>query len=150
AGGMGGPRMLPGGFGGRSGATREQMVREGGGNTLSEAAVAAGLKWLSQHQAPDGHWSIDGFQAHGKCNCQGKGNHNNDVAGTAFGLLPFLGAGMTHKPGSSGSGLYTKNVERALKYLIAKQNKETGDFAGGYMYANGLATIALCEAYGLT
>src|SRR5262249_31555704 len=42
AGGMGGPRLLAGGFGGRSGATRQQMVQEGGGNTQSEAAVAAG------------------------------------------------------------------------------------------------------------
>ena len=40
------------------------------------------------------------------------------------------------------------DVERGLSYLMAKQNRE-GDFGGG-MYAHGLATIAVCEAYGLT
>jgi hypothetical protein len=134
----------PGGIGGRSGATRDALLREGGGNTASEAAVAAGIKWLAQHQATDGHWSLDGFNQHGHCNCNGFGQ-NNDIAATAFGLLPLLGAGETHK---NPKGVYTKNVDRALKYLIAKQGRD-GDFGGG-MYAHGLATIAICEAYGMT
>ncbi|HEV3203784.1 MAG TPA: prenyltransferase/squalene oxidase repeat-containing protein [Gemmataceae bacterium] len=145
AGGLGGPLMKPGSFGGRSGATRERMVVEGGGNTRSEAAVARGLEWFANHQAADGKWSLDGFM-NGRCNCAG-GGRNNDTAGTAFGLLPLLGAGQTHKGGGK-TGKYTKNVEKAIKYLMLKQNKE-GDFGGG-MYAHGLATIAICEAYGLT
>jgi len=148
AGGMGGPKMPPGGFNGRSGSTRERMLREGGGNTVSEAAVAAGLKWLSLHQAPDGHWSIDGFRQHGKCNCTGEGNTNNDIAGTAFGLLPFLAAGKTHKR-SADNETYYKVVEKGLKYLISKQNAQ-GYFGGGPYYAQGLASIAMCEAFGLT
>jgi hypothetical protein len=147
AGGMGGPRLLAGGFGGRSGATRQQMVQEGGGNTQSEAAVAAGLKWMAAHQAPDGHWSLDGFNQHGHCNCTGFGT-SNDIAGTAFGLLPFLGAGQTHKGTGEKGSIYAKNVERGLSYLLGKQSRE-GDFGGG-MYSHGLATIAVCEAYGLT
>jgi hypothetical protein len=147
-GGMGGPKLLPGGFNGRSGSTRQQMLREGGGNTVSEAAVAAGLKWLSQHQAPDGHWSLDGFRQHGRCNCTGEGNTNNDIAGTAFGLLPFLAAGKTHKR-SADNETYYKVVEKGLKYLAVKQNKE-GYFGGGPYYAQGLASIAMCEAVGLT
>lgn len=148
AGGMGGPKMIPGGFGGRSGSTREQMVREGGGNTRSEAAVAAGLKWMSQHQAPDGHWSLDNFSQHGKCNCADAGRQH-DIAGTGFGLLPFLGAGETHKPTQGGrKQLYEKNVERGLKWLLLKQNRN-GDFGGG-MYTHGIASIAVCEAYGVT
>src|SRR5262249_54075226 len=51
-GGMGGIYQ-PGGFGGRSGATREKMALEGGGNALSEAAVARGLLWLALHQNND-------------------------------------------------------------------------------------------------
>jgi hypothetical protein len=153
-GGWAGSKFAPGGLGGRSGSTREQMVREGGGNTLSEAAVARGLQWMTAHQAPDGHWSLDGFNhyAHGPdgsirpCNCTGTGQ-NNDIAATAFGLLPLLGSGETHR--STGKlHKYAKNVERALKYLILKQNGQ-GDFGGG-MYAHGLATIAVCEAYGLS
>lgn len=143
AGGMSGV-LIPGGFGGRSGATRQQMVREGGGNDASEAAVAKGQKWLVSHQAPDGHWSLDGFTTHGRCRCRDMGQ-NNDIAATAFGLLPLLAAGETHK---NAKALYGKNVERGLKYLVVKQNKE-GYFGGG-MYAHGLATIAMCEAYGMT
>jgi hypothetical protein len=143
AGGMGGT-FVPGGFGGRSGSTREQMVKEGGGNGASEAAVAAGQRWLVDHQAEDGHWSLDGFNTHGRCRCTGTGQ-NNDIAATAFGLLPLLGAGETHKDPKCRWG---KNVGRGLDYLIRKQNKE-GYFGGG-MYAHGLATIAMCEAYGMT
>jgi hypothetical protein len=135
---------VPGGFGGRSGATRADLLREGGGNTETEAAVASGQKWLVQHQAPDGHWSLDGFDQHGHCNCRGFGI-SNDIAATAFGLLPLLGAGETHKNPKS---IYRANVDRALKYLMLKQGRD-GSFGGG-MYAHGLATIAMCEAYGMT
>lgn len=149
-GGMGGI-LVPGGIGGRSGSTRQQLLREGGGNEASEAAVARGLKWISLHQAPDGHWSLDGFTQHGKCRCRNEGTAKNDIAATAFGLLPLLGAGETHK---NPKGVYSKNVERALKYLISKQTQD-GSFGGtmsgnSRMYAQGLATIALCEAYGLS
>src|SRR5262249_11384961 len=83
------------------------------------------------------------------CNCDGRGIVN-DVAGTAFGLLPFLATGVTHRPpGAGGEGRYTKQVELGLKWLMSKQNKD-GDFTGAGMYGHGLATIALCEAYGLT
>jgi hypothetical protein len=139
--------MRPGGFGGRSGSTREQLVREGGGNRESEAAVARGLLWLAKHQAPDGHWSLHAFDKDGHCNCGGRGIYN-DIAATAFGLLPMLGAGQTHRPSSEKGNAYTRNVERALKFLMSRQNRH-GDYGGG-MYAHGLATIAICEAYGMT
>lgn len=147
AGGLGGLKMIPGGFGGRSGATREQMLREGGGNTASEAAVSRGLKWMALHQAPDGHWSLDGFARDGHCHCEGPGQAN-DVAGTAFGLLPMLGAGHTHRPGNDKANPYVKNIERGLRFLLSQQNPE-GAFNGD-QYANGLATIAICEAYSMT
>ncbi|MCS7047110.1 MAG: terpene cyclase/mutase family protein, partial [Gemmataceae bacterium] len=136
-----GPRGMPlaGTFYGRSGATRERSLREGGGTTESEAAVARGLKWIARNQFPDGSWRLDG-------NFPDKGSHN-DIAGTAFGLLPLLGAGKTHK--QSKDNPYDKPVEKGLKFLILKQNKKTGDFGGG-MYGHGLATIAICEAYGMT
>src|SRR5207245_2051162 len=67
--------------------------------------------------------------------------------------LPFLAAGQTHKGGDKtipGGGKYTKNVENGLKYLKTAQ-KPDGSFTGaGDMYDNAIATMALCEAYGMT
>jgi len=136
-----GPRgmALAGTFYGRSGATREKSLREGGGTGASEAAVARGLQWLARNQFPDGSWRLDG-------NFQDKGS-NNDIAGTAFGLLPLLAAGKTHK--QSKDNPYDKPIEKALMFLIRKQDKRTGNFGGG-MYGHGLAAIAMCEAYGMT
>ena len=136
-----GPRgmALAGTFYGRSGATREKSLREGGGTGASEAAVARGLQWIARNQFPDGSWRLDG-------NFQDKGS-NNDIAGTAFGLLPMLAAGKTHK--NSKDNPYDKPVEKGLMFLIRKQDKRTGNFGGG-MYGHGIAAIAMCEAYGMT
>jgi RNA polymerase sigma factor (sigma-70 family) len=126
-------------------ALKASLLRRGGGNAQSEAAVAEGLKWLSEHQAPDGHWSLDGFHQDGHCNCTGTGQPNHAIAGTAFGLLPFLGAGITHQSPARVTP-YGKNVELGLKYLVSQQ-KADGDY-GQVMYAQALAALALCEAYG--
>jgi hypothetical protein len=136
-----GPRGLPlaGSFYGRSGATRDYALREGGGTGESEAAVARGLKWLARQQAPDGHWALDGA-------FKDKGTPN-DVAATAFGLLPMLAGGKTHKPDKLNP--YDKVVQKGLDFLKRRQDAKKGDFGGG-MYAHGLATIVVCEAYGLT
>lgn len=138
--------MLPGGFGGRSGAARERLVAQGGGNVFSEAAVAAGLHWLVQHQAADGRWAMDEFHKHGNCNCTGQGEAN-DIAGTAYALLPFLGAGQSHK-GVPGRNRYERPVEKGLKFLLLKQDRD-GRFSTD-PYAQGIATLAICEAYGMT
>ncbi len=140
-----GPRGVPleGTFYGRSGATREHALRNGGGTDASEAAVAKGLKWLIRIQEPDGKWSLNSVKLADK----DKGRESNDVAATAFGLLPLLAAGKTHKPAKDNP--YDKNIEKALAFLKRSQNAKTGYFGGG-MYAHGLATIAMCEAYGLT
>ena len=137
------PKGMPlaGTFFGRSGSTREKVLREGGGTKGSEAAVARGLKWLVRQQLTDGHWELDGdFPDQG-----GK----NDIAGTAFGLLPspapvtpnWISKNSTDNP-------FDKPIEKVLWYLTRKQDKE-GNFGGG-MYSHGLATIAVCEAYGLS
>jgi hypothetical protein len=131
---------LAGSFFGRSGATKKKALEEGGGTKESEATVGAGLTWLRRVQSPDGRWMLDG-------NFKNKGQAN-DIAGTAFGLLPFLGAGYTHK--SKGKqNPYDKPIERALLFLMRRQDRKTGNLGGG-MYGHCLATIALSEAYGLT
>src|SRR5262249_48393334 len=139
-GGMAGMLFAPGSFGARlgSGATRLRAAEEGGGNKESEAAVARALEWLALHQCMNGSWSLDGFHLNARdkigtgshqiqCNCSGTGM-KFDIAGTAFGLLPFLAAGQTHKPSTAERPKfdYTKTVENGLRYLMIKQNKETG------------------------
>lgn len=141
-----GVRNVPGGLDGRSGSTREQLLGMFGGNQRSEAAVAMGLKWFIRHQALDGHWGMNDFHVAGKCNCTGASG-NYAVAGTGFGLLPLLGAGETHK-GTGKANRYAKNVERALKWLITRQGADGSFSTNGYEHA--IATIAICEAYGLT
>jgi hypothetical protein len=146
----GNSRPSPGSFYGRSGSTKKRALREGGGNPKSEAAVALGLQWIARHQAPDGRWSLQAFHRHHRaCNCGDKANHENYTAATAFGLLPLLGAGYTHKVKKGVTNPYRHRVLLGLSYLMRRQDKRTGNFGGG-MYAHGLATIAMCEAYGLT
>ena len=132
-----GPRGLPldKTFGGRSGATRENSLREGGGTTASEAAVTKGLRWLVRQQLSDGRWTL------------GNAADANPVAATALGLLPFLAAGKTHK--AEKLNPYDKNILKGIEYLKRSQDPKTG-FFGGSMYSHGLATIAMCEAYGLS
>ncbi|HEY7314134.1 MAG TPA: prenyltransferase/squalene oxidase repeat-containing protein [Gemmataceae bacterium] len=160
-GGCGG-RSLIGQFDGRrSGATREMMLNNQGGNKQSERAVASGLEWLALHQAQDGHWSLhecDRFARDKprpagkvfKCNCEPGSTHRSDVAATGFGLLPFLASGITHKPPKIlPKKDYSKTVEGAVTWLISKQSNSNGSYTSD-MYAHGIATIAMCEAYGLS
>jgi len=138
------------GVAGRGEAVRGQMVKKLGGNDASEAAVARALEWFAKHQLPDGSWNYDhrGGQCAGQC-----GNAGNLVdcrtGATAQALLPFLGAGQTHKQGK-----YKKNVEAGLYFLTSqmKVKNGTGDLAqgGGSLYSHGLASIVLCEAYAMT
>ncbi|HZV05177.1 MAG TPA: prenyltransferase/squalene oxidase repeat-containing protein [Gemmataceae bacterium] len=135
-------RLLPGSFYGRSTEDRILLLREGGGTMQSEDAVERGLQWLALHQTASGLWSNHDFRKIKKCNCTEPGQHF-DVAGTAFGLLPFLGAG--HTP---SRGRYAPLVRKGLGYLLQQQKSE-GKFSDN-MYENALATIAVCEAYGIT
>ncbi len=135
------------GFTSRNAGRRRALLGSGGGTKQSERAVAAALNWLARHQMLDGSWSIRDFSS--RCRgstCTGPGMLDFTSAGTALGLLPFLGAGQT--PESRGP--YRKNVQAGIAWLIHHQ-KPNGDLRdNGNMYAHGLAAIALCECYGMT
>lgn len=135
-------------FLGRDPQLRAQLVRSSGGTSATEAAVARGLKFLDRHQHPNGGWSLMHFRTE-DCDdtCSHSGGYSSRVAGTALALLPFLGAGQTHTHGE-----YQEVVLRALNTLLSYQSDD-GDLrrdCDGRMYAQGIATIALCEAYALT
>ncbi|MBP88149.1 MAG: hypothetical protein CMJ64_15765 [Planctomycetaceae bacterium] len=136
-----------GGFEGRTQEERARLVSQRGGTPGSENAVELALVWLAEHQRQDGSWRLD--HQKGSCNarCGNKGSTATSTGATALGLLPFLGAGYTHKQGK-----YQKVVEEGLYYLTGRmiETRHGGDLQEGTMYAHGLATIAICEAYAMT
>lgn len=144
------------GFGTRGTGHRDAMVGGFGGTRKSERAVAAALLWLSRHQCADGRWSFHDY--HKSCTdktCQTlkEAQSHSDLAATAMGLLPFMAAGQTH----NASGPYREPVFRGLEWIMRQQRsqgelmpprRDANESEGHYSHA--LATIALCEAYGLT
>jgi hypothetical protein len=143
----GGVRLSPGSFFGRDPENHILLLREGGGTAQSEEAVERGLAWIAAHQSPNGSWGTDSFFLAARCTCPDPGNKRHDIAGTAFGLLPLLASGSTHKQGK-----YRQSVLAGITFLLHSQTAD-GSFVAGAnsaVYENALATIALCEAYGMT
>ncbi|WP_254513367.1 prenyltransferase/squalene oxidase repeat-containing protein [Anatilimnocola floriformis] len=137
-----------GGYEGRlTAAARDRLAGARGGSPASERAVQLGLAWLAAHQRSDGGWSFDlkGTPCAGQCSHAG--THQSTTAATALALLAYLGAGQTHR-----SGEYQTVVDRGLEYLCSRivPSSRGADLQEGTMYAQGLATLALCEAYALT
>jgi hypothetical protein len=85
-----------------------------------------GLRYLVKTQAESGEWT--GGQS-------GPGI-------TGLGLMVFLASGE-----DPNFGLYSNNVRRAVRSIVAGQDGNTGYF-GNSMYHHGFATLALAEAYG--
>jgi hypothetical protein len=118
----------------RFGAAKQRLLRSSGGNDETEAAVGRSLAWLAKRQDVDnGYWEFDGA------------DKEDRVAATGMCLLPFLGAGETHLRGNK----YTNTVRRGLDYLKA-QIKANGQFGDAQMRSQAMATMALCEAVGMT
>jgi hypothetical protein len=125
----------PGGgiFGARMGPQRASNLNKYDGNSETERAVTAGLRWLKAHQEANGSW---------KCGA-------SSAAGTALATLAFLGHGET--PDSVEFG---ETVSRALDYLSLHVGSdglvsdESQDYIGGD--SQGLVTLALTEGYAMT
>ncbi len=137
----------------RSQYTRNELALNFGGTRDTQRAVTAALYWLAHHQMRDGNWSFQGFTAmcSGK-SCGGRGKDESLAAATALGLLPFLGAGQTH----AAHGPFQKNISNGIYWLIAHQKKD-GDLSvtseaspHTWMYSHAMATMALCECYGMS
>ncbi len=136
---------------------KRAMLEKFGGNSASEAAVAAGLKWLVDHQMSNGSWSFEHSKHPG---CRGQCSQNGFLkscphGATGLALLAFLGAGHTHQAGD-----YQKEVRRGLDFLL-KTGKRSSDGSDSLdlrgfvvrnegMYVQGLCTIALCECAAMT
>tara|TARA_R110002049_G_scaffold72490_3_gene187252 strand:+ start:10160 stop:11734 length:1575 start_codon:yes stop_codon:yes gene_type:complete len=139
----------------RGGDKKQELLRKYGGNASSEAAVTEALKWISRHQLPNGAWT---FQHNLVCRnaCGDPGEslvHRRSLnAATSLALLPFLGAGQTHREGE-----FKEVVFRGLSFLARNgihgnvKGVAAIDYQGeGNMYAHGLTAITLCEAYAMT
>ncbi len=138
----------------RSEAGRKVLLEKFGGSAASESAVGFALEWLAARQRGNGTWDFIDVGP-----CTHKGTVNNPIGGTAYALLPFLAAGQTHKEGQ-----YQKQVQAGLAFLTSigvvapagydlrgVVNKADDDTDPNYAYyVHGAATLALCEAYGMT
>ena len=111
-------------------------------DTVTNSAIARGLKWLASQQQANGSWNF------------ATGPHPGQLAecpaaATSMALIPYLHDGYTHQQGD-----YKKVVGNGLIYLHScmKINHNCGSLIepGASMYGHGLGTIALCEAYGRT
>lgn len=132
-------------FAGRSPQMRRELGGKQGGTAGTERAVEMALAFLARVQSDDGHWSLHAFGDQRA----GNGGIAADTAGTGLALLAYLGAGYTHLEGK-----YRQEVRRGLDWLLAHQKPDGDLFTGGHQatwfYSHGIATIALCEAYGMT
>lgn len=127
------PLIIKGLFAGRSKSGRAAMLGKYAGRwgKYTERAVIKALEWLKKHQNADGSWGPP-----------------NKTAMTGLALLTFLAHGET-----TASERYGETVEKAIKYLVARQDAEgrfckTANQSGPYAHA--IATYAISEAYGLT
>lgn len=148
-----GPNIELGELGGRSQQARAALTKAFGGTPESEAAVEAGLQWLLSHQRPDGSWNFNHTTDYCDGTCTAPGQlEQGTIAATSLALLSFVGAGHTQE-----EGRYKDAVRLGLSYMLRYGNSVNprGDFrqlvrGNAGMYSQGLATILLCETYGLT
>jgi hypothetical protein len=121
--------VMPALFGMRTGNGRKTALKRYGGSGRTERAVLKGLRWLKDHQNPDGSW---GDTAVG-----------NRSAFTGFALLAFLAHGET--PSSAEFG---PTVLKAIKKLVEYTGPAGTKVKGGYRH--GIVMYALSEAYAVT
>ena len=133
----------------------EELAGERGLPSLkTEASIELGLVFLAKYQSADGSWSFNNF-ADGKANLP-DGEEAlivSDSAATGLSLLSFLGAGYHHKEDK-----YQEHVKNGIDFLIQHQqddgdlyiDQDANSSRSAWLYSHAIATIALCEAYGMT
>ncbi len=125
------------------------MLGEGEGQ-LTEPAIEHGLEFFARSQHPDGHWSLhDPPPGIPRDPSWGREELHADTAATGLALLAYMAAGYTHQDEK-----YRDTVRRGLGWLV-KHQAEDGNLSyrgsdATRFYSHGIASMALCEAYGMT
>ena len=137
-------------FSGRGELGRAMLVRREGGTVHSEKAVENGLAWIVRHQRADGSWLLN-FQDQCQANpCPPQRALESETAATGLALLPLLGAGYIHNQKCR----HQDAVRRGIEWLVQHQQPNGDLYVGGpgipYLYSHAIASMALCEAYGLS
>lgn len=123
---------------------------QGRQNSKTEEAIERGLDFLVRCQQPNGSWS---FQKYPGATPGDLPMIQSDTAATGLAMLTFLGAGYDHFEDK-----HKESVRRGLKYLVEVQ-RENGDLyvpqeaeshKSAWLYSHAIASIALCEAFGMT
>ena len=126
---------------------RLEIIDRLGGSKETEAAILRSLDWFTANQKPDGHW--DGPTGTGRDRFTGNQRADHDLAATGMAMLAYMGWGAKH----TEPGPYQKPLAKAV-FWMARRVDESGDmrpFKGAnYMYDQGIAAIAMTEAYSLT
>jgi hypothetical protein len=118
-------------------------------------AIDKGLEFLARRQSADGSFAVSMFNTRmGKDDTE---SHKWAVTGvTSLAALAFMGEGESWLEEGGKKSPHGEHVKKAIKWLIDKQNQGNGCIgptsgdAVHFMYNHGLATLALCEAAGLS
>ena len=132
-------------------------IGDSAGGQLTEPAIENGLEYFSHTQFSDGHWSLHELPEGVAADPASLGSLHADTAATGLALLTYLGAGYTHQDEK-----YRDVVRRGVEWLVKHQQPD-GDLSyhgsdpaydptndPTHYYSHGIATMALCEAYGMT
>ncbi len=119
----------------------------------TDAAIELGLEYLARIQLEDGHWEFQYLGEDADAQETERIIIRADAAATGLVLVAFLGAGHDHF-----GGRYAHNVQAGLDYLKRIQSssgelfpeRELSASQVARFYGHGIATLALCEAYGMT
>jgi len=131
-------------LGNRTKAGKRRAARAYGMPKGTDKSIVDALRWLKKAQNKEtGGWDSRRWG--------GAGGRNVGVSGLS--LLAYLGFGCTHRQPAE----FASTVKKAIAYIIEKQHTEGGDDAGSKrgwfgerMYTQGIATMAMAEAYAMT
>jgi len=162
--GLGGGASGGKGNGGAGGLSFRRTSHGGPRKKKQDREVDAALQWLADHQNRQGYWSATTFSAD-STRTGARRTYNRDfvrvgdpkgdqgwdntvdIGLTGMAILAFTGDGQTHKQGK-----HAFTIRQALNWLTMTQSND-GCFGpkedDHFVYNHAIATMALCEIYGL-